>query len=112
MNKTADKTVGVIGLGIMGGAIARNLTERGWHVIGFDIDAGARAENWRKPASATSPLIPPVWRGGEIIMTSLPSPAAAVAVACEIAEIRAGSTDRGRALDAQHRRQARVSRRS
>jgi 3-hydroxyisobutyrate dehydrogenase-like beta-hydroxyacid dehydrogenase len=25
-----DKTVGIIGLGIMGGAISRNLRERGW----------------------------------------------------------------------------------
>ena len=39
-----DKTVGMIGLGIMGSAIARNLVERGWKVIGYDIDAGRRAE--------------------------------------------------------------------
>ena len=39
-----DKTVGMIGLGIMGGAISRNLVERGWRVIGFDIDAAKRAE--------------------------------------------------------------------
>ena len=39
-----SKTVGIIGLGIMGSAIARNLVERGWHVIGFDIDAAKRAE--------------------------------------------------------------------
>ena len=30
-------TVGVIGLGIMGGAIAKNLAAAGWQVIGFDI---------------------------------------------------------------------------
>jgi len=30
-------TVGVIGLGIMGGAIAKNLSQAGWQVIGFDI---------------------------------------------------------------------------
>jgi len=39
-----DKTVGIIGLGIMGSAIARNLVERGWPVIGFDTDATKRAE--------------------------------------------------------------------
>lgn len=33
-----DRTVGVVGLGIMGGAIARNLAERGWRVVGADID--------------------------------------------------------------------------
>ena len=40
-----DKTVGIIGLGIMGGAIARNLIERGWKVVGFDTDAGLTTPN-------------------------------------------------------------------
>src|ERR1700719_3104988 len=39
-----NKIAGIIGLGIMGGAIARNLVDRGWRVIGFDIDATRRAE--------------------------------------------------------------------
>ena len=39
-----NRTVAIVGLGIMGGAIARNLVERGWRVIGFDIDAATRAE--------------------------------------------------------------------
>ena len=29
-----DKTVGIVGLGIMGSAIARNLVDRAWRVIG------------------------------------------------------------------------------
>ena len=29
--------VGIIGIGIMGGAIAKNLAAAGWHVVGFDI---------------------------------------------------------------------------
>ena len=33
------KVVGVIGLGIMGGAMARNLKDAGWRVVGFDTDA-------------------------------------------------------------------------
>jgi putative dehydrogenase len=36
--------VGIIGLGIMGGAIGRNLVAGGWRVIGHDIDAPRRAE--------------------------------------------------------------------
>jgi putative dehydrogenase len=39
-----SNTVGIVGLGIMGSAIFRNLVERGWLVIGFDIDAARRAE--------------------------------------------------------------------
>ena len=30
-------TVGIIGLGIMGGAISKNLIERGWQVFGSDL---------------------------------------------------------------------------
>jgi putative dehydrogenase len=33
-----SKTVGVVGLGIMGGAIARNLVDRGWRVLGSDAN--------------------------------------------------------------------------
>ena len=29
--------VGIVGLGIMGGALAQNLVAAGWRVIGFDI---------------------------------------------------------------------------
>jgi len=32
------RTVGIIGLGIMGGSIAKNLAAAGWHVVGFDIE--------------------------------------------------------------------------
>jgi putative dehydrogenase len=34
---SAKGQVGIIGLGIMGGAIAKNLAAAGWQVIGFDI---------------------------------------------------------------------------
>jgi len=37
-------TIGIIGLGIMGGAFARNLVAGGWKVIGYDIDAARNAE--------------------------------------------------------------------
>jgi L-threonate 2-dehydrogenase len=79
-----DKTVGIVGLGIMGGAIARNLVERGWHVIGYDTEAARRAElagaNVTVAADVTQ-----VARDADIIMTSLPTPAAVEAVAQAIA---------------------------
>ncbi|MDB5638925.1 MAG: 3-hydroxyisobutyrate dehydrogenase/glyoxylate/succinic semialdehyde reductase [Bradyrhizobium sp.] len=81
-----DRTVGIVGLGIMGGAIARNLADRGWRVIGFDIDAAQRAEL----ASANVTIagdVGEVARDAPIIMTSLPSPAAAE----DVARIIAGS---------------------
>jgi L-threonate 2-dehydrogenase len=79
-----DKTVGIVGLGIMGGAIARNLIDREWRVIGFDIDATRRAEL----ASANVTIaddVCQVARDAPIIMTSLPNPAAVEEVAQVIA---------------------------
>jgi L-threonate 2-dehydrogenase len=79
-----DKTVGIVGLGIMGGAIARNLIERGWRVIGFDIDAARRAELAQAGVTIASG-VDQVARDAAIIMTSLPSPAAVEDVAHGIA---------------------------
>ena len=79
-----DKTVGIVGLGIMGGAIARNLVERGWRVLGFDTDAGKGAEL----AAAGVVIVDGVrqlTRDAPVIMTSLPTPAAVESVANAIA---------------------------
>jgi L-threonate 2-dehydrogenase len=79
-----DRTVGIVGLGIMGGAIARNLVDRGWRVVGFDIDAGRRAELALANVVIAGD-VGQVARDAPIIMTSLPSPAAAEEVALAIA---------------------------
>ena len=79
-----DRTVGIVGLGIMGGAIARNLVERGWRVIGFDIDAARRAELALANVTIASD-VGQLARDAPIIMTSLPSPAAVEDVARTIA---------------------------
>jgi 3-hydroxyisobutyrate dehydrogenase-like beta-hydroxyacid dehydrogenase len=69
------KTVGVIGLGIMGGAFAKNLVAAGWRVVGYDIKSSAR----RAAARAGVVLAD---NAGEVaeqaptIITSLPSAAA------------------------------------
>jgi 3-hydroxyisobutyrate dehydrogenase len=38
------KSVGLIGIGLMGSALARRLLDAGFKVVGFDVDAGKRAE--------------------------------------------------------------------
>ncbi|HET6838289.1 MAG TPA: NAD(P)-dependent oxidoreductase [Bradyrhizobium sp.] len=86
-----DRTVGMIGLGIMGGAIARNLVERGWRVIGFDTDAGRCAELAHDHVSIADDA-GRVARDAPIIMTSLPNPAAVESVAKTIAN--SGQTPR------------------
>jgi putative dehydrogenase len=80
-----DKTVGIIGLGIMGGAIARNLVERGWHVTGFDIDAARRSELAAANVEIAADVAR-VARNSPIIMTSLPGPAAVEQVGQNIAD--------------------------
>jgi 3-hydroxyisobutyrate dehydrogenase/glyoxylate/succinic semialdehyde reductase len=80
-----SKTVGIVGLGIMGSAISRNLSERGWRVIGFDTDAVRRAEA-AKAGVVIAEDTAGVARDAPIIMTSLPSPAAVIDVAGVIAK--------------------------
>ena len=79
-----DKTVGIVGLGIMGGAIARNLIDREWHVIGFDIDAARRSELALANVTIADD-VRQLARDAPIIMTSLPNPAAVEDVAQAIA---------------------------
>jgi len=68
-------TVGVIGLGIMGGAFAQNLAAAGWRVIGYDLDpkrrralakAGVEIVDGATAVATTAP----------VIITSLPNPRA------------------------------------
>jgi L-threonate 2-dehydrogenase len=79
-----DKTVGIVGLGIMGGAISRNLVERGWRVIGFDTDPAKNAELSQAQVAIAADVVA-LTRDVPIIMTSLPTPAAVHRVAQEIA---------------------------
>ncbi len=77
-------TAGIVGLGIMGSAIARNLVAAGWRAIGFDIDPARCAEleadgvEIAESVAAAAGLAPS-------LITSLPSPQAAFAAAREIA---------------------------
>jgi putative dehydrogenase len=80
-----NKIVGIIGLGIMGGAIARNLVDRGWRVIGFDIDATRRAELGLAGVTIAAD-VGQIVRDAPVVMTSLPTPEAVADVAQTIAK--------------------------
>jgi putative dehydrogenase len=77
-------TVGIIGLGIMGGAIAKNLIERGWSVFGTDIDPARRAALTEAGGTACQDIAS-VCENAPVVLTSLPTPDALAAVAAEIA---------------------------
>jgi len=78
------KSVGVIGLGIMGGSFSRNLIKAGWRVVGFDIDAAKRKE-LGKAGAEIARSAREVAATCQIVITSLPKPEALVATAREIA---------------------------
>jgi putative dehydrogenase len=83
--KKSKGTVGIVGLGIMGGAFARNLVAAGWRVIGHDIDPARRRELARagvEIARDTKALAGAV----STIITSLPKPQALAATAKTIAD--------------------------
>ena len=80
MTDVSLKTIGVIGLGTMGGAMAANLTKGGFEVIGFDIDADScsrLAELGGQVAASASDVV----GNAEINISSLPSPAALIETA-------------------------------
>ena len=79
-----NKTVGMIGMGIMGGAMARNLAERGWSVFGFDTEATRCAEAAAGGVNVV-PSAAAVAEAASLIITSLPSPAVVRRMAEEIA---------------------------
>jgi len=77
-------TVGIIGLGIMGGSFARNLVKAGWRVIGFDVSPSRRRDLARAGVEmAKDPTAVAV--AAPTIITSLPKPAALHDVVKDIA---------------------------
>lgn len=67
--------IGVVGLGIMGGAFARHLLTAGYRVTGYDIAAARRRELASRGGRAERSCAD-VARTTRIIITSLPSPGA------------------------------------
>jgi 3-hydroxyisobutyrate dehydrogenase-like beta-hydroxyacid dehydrogenase len=68
-------TVGIIGLGIMGGAFAKNLAAAGWRVVGYDISAARRREAKRAGVEIARNAVE-LAAAVPTILTSLPKPQA------------------------------------
>ena len=80
-------TVGVIGLGIMGGSFASNLAAAGWRVVGYDISAARRREAQRagvEIAASAADVAAKV----PVILTSLPKPQALMETARVLAAVK------------------------
>ena len=79
--------VGMIGLGIMGSAMASNLVKAGFRVVGHDVVPKARAAH-RRAGGVVGRSNGDVARRAPIVVTSLPSAAALEAVVEEIVRAR------------------------
>ncbi|MGC1327434.1 MAG: prephenate dehydrogenase/arogenate dehydrogenase family protein [Xanthobacteraceae bacterium] len=79
--------VGIIGLGIMGGAFAENLVAAGWRVIGYDISPARRKALVRVGVEIAADTVD-VARQATTVITSLPKPEALAATAAAIAKAR------------------------
>lgn len=84
----AKSRVGMIGLGIMGSAMAANLVKGGFEVIGYDPVAACRARH-RRNGGIVASSVAEVARSASILVTALPSARAMSLVAQDIAEAKA-----------------------
>jgi 3-hydroxyisobutyrate dehydrogenase-like beta-hydroxyacid dehydrogenase len=71
----AKGKVGVIGLGIMGGAFAQNLVKSGWRVVGYDVDPARRRALARAGVEIAGDVAT-LAAAVATVITSLPKPAA------------------------------------
>jgi putative dehydrogenase len=82
--KKTKGTVGMIGLGIMGSAFAKNLARAGWRVVGYDISAARRREAKAAGVEIASSAFG-VAEQVPTILTSLPKPQALMDIVRAIA---------------------------
>src|ERR1700719_857038 len=75
MAKRNKGTVGIVGLGNMGGAFARHLAAAGWQVLGFDIDATRKRAAVRAGVEI-APDVATLAAAAPVVILSLPSPQA------------------------------------
>lgn len=84
MARKTRGSVGIVGLGIMGGAFARNLVADGWRVAGFDTDPDRRRVMAKAGVKIAGDVVSLI-RMTSVIITSLPSPKALSATVDAIA---------------------------
>ena len=86
-----EREAGLIGLGIMGGAMSASLVSGGWTVHGYDPDASAR-QAAQAAGVHVHDTLDALISAAPVIMTSLPTPAALHATAAAIAATAAPRT--------------------
>jgi len=87
MAKRQKGVVGIVGLGIMGGAFAHSLHAAGWRVIGYDIDP-KRRRALSRGGIAIAADVGALAAEAPVIITSLPKASALAATVAAIAAAR------------------------
>jgi L-threonate 2-dehydrogenase len=87
MAKRSKGTVGVVGLGNMGGAFARHLATAGWRVLGFDIDS-ARKRAATRAGVEVVPDVATLAAAAPTIIVSLPNVGALEATVAAITKAK------------------------
>ena len=87
MSETRSLRIGIIGLGIMGGTMARALLAAGHQVLGVDIDT-ARLRALRRAGGTPMPGVALLASQADAMITSLPSAQALHEVVAGLAEIK------------------------
>jgi putative dehydrogenase len=80
----SKQSVGMIGLGIMGSAMAANLMRAGYSVVGYDIVAKRRGEH-RRAGGRVVRRCAEVGRWADVVICSLPSAESLIRTAAELA---------------------------
>ena len=87
LSKSHSLRIGIIGLGIMGGTMARSLLAAGYQVFGYDINAaGMRA--LRRAGGTPMPSVAEIASEADALITSLPSTKALHEVVAELREAK------------------------
>lgn len=91
MRNCSVKSIGLVGLGLLGSALAERLISRGWSVSGFDVDPERRDALSNSGGIALAGLSEVA--AFDVILLSLPtSPVVAEVVSAIKGELRAGQT--------------------
>jgi len=80
-------TIGSIGLGIMGSAMAANLVKAGHEVVGYDVVEACRTTH-RRTGGLVAKSVSDVGRRADVVICSLPSPGALIDVATELSKVK------------------------
>jgi putative dehydrogenase len=85
MKQPQHPSVGIIGLGIMGGIMAETLIQHGFKVIGYDISAPCR-DRLRRAGGQVASSSRAVAQRADVLLISLASPKALESVVAELAQ--------------------------